>query len=411
MAFGGSTTETEVNLGPDVELFQKIQADIAGIQKQNILRQQQFQESLFASGSAATPEQQALIRQARDFALERGESDIQAFEQERLAALREELAPSLGLRSTDTPILDRGSLVARASVRQQGQLVSALGQTEAEQLLTFPLQAAAVTGGLGLQLAEIGPSRIFAEQGDSTTIVNEAFDLEEFGKILESGSQVLKDIFGGEDSVFDKIFGEGGVFGTPASTTININTSATGGSAVGTGGSASAGGGQSTGGFDLGGIIDTIFGGGGNDPIVTDFSGGGSASATGGTGTTTGGTTGDVTQGITQLLSPRDNNTAAADQLEQQQVLELRQQAQAEQIQLQQQSQQQLEALQEKTDAALAANDTEATAVLLQLQQQLLLQRKEQSQAAQTLQREIQALQDRINQLKQQIPPAGSLLS
>jgi hypothetical protein len=90
-------------------------------------------------GGAATPEQIELIQQAGDAALERGGVDIERFRTEGLTALREELAPSLGLRPGDTPILDRGARVAAEATRQGGQLAAGVRGAEATARLNFPL--------------------------------------------------------------------------------------------------------------------------------------------------------------------------------------------------------------------------------------------------------------------------------
>ncbi len=90
-------------------------------------------------GGAATPEQIELIQQAGDAALERGGTDIERFRTESLDALRNELAPSLGLRPSDTPILDRGARVAAEATRQGGQLAAGIRGAEASAQLNFPL--------------------------------------------------------------------------------------------------------------------------------------------------------------------------------------------------------------------------------------------------------------------------------
>ena len=90
-------------------------------------------------GGAATPEQISLIEEAGAAAIARGETDIERFRGEGLEVLREELAPSLGLRPSDTPILDRGSRLAAEAARQQGQLVQGVRGAEATARLNFPL--------------------------------------------------------------------------------------------------------------------------------------------------------------------------------------------------------------------------------------------------------------------------------
>ena len=92
-------------------------------------------------GGAATPEQEQLIGQATEFGIEAGESDIAKFQGDATERIAQELAPALGLRPTDTPVLDRAARVASEAVRQQGQLVRGLRQAEATAKLNFPLAA------------------------------------------------------------------------------------------------------------------------------------------------------------------------------------------------------------------------------------------------------------------------------
>ena len=106
----------------------------------------------------ATPEQIRLIDEAIDAQIALGGSDIETATRRGLELLREELAPSLGLRSTDTPILDRGGRVVEEGLRQFSQLSRDARATGAEQRLNFPLQAAERTlaeRGLGLT-SELG---------------------------------------------------------------------------------------------------------------------------------------------------------------------------------------------------------------------------------------------------------------
>ncbi|GAG11022.1 unnamed protein product, partial [marine sediment metagenome] len=65
----------------------------------------------FSTG--VSPEQDALINQATSAAIDRGGRDIAAFQQASLRQLGEELAPSLGLRPGDTPIIDRGGQIVQ----------------------------------------------------------------------------------------------------------------------------------------------------------------------------------------------------------------------------------------------------------------------------------------------------------
>jgi hypothetical protein len=97
-------------------------------------------------GGAATDEQKRLIADATESSLAAGESDIDQFSEEAVRRLTQEFAPARGLRPGDSPIVDRGQLVAREAVRQQGQLARDLRTAQANAELNFPLAA----GQLGL---------------------------------------------------------------------------------------------------------------------------------------------------------------------------------------------------------------------------------------------------------------------
>jgi hypothetical protein len=116
-------------------------------------------------GGQATPEQIRLIEEAGSAALERGLIDIERFETGGFRTLREELAPGLGLRPSDTPILDRGAMLAAEAERQRGGLSQLIRGGEAAARLQFPLAQSQLTqaGALGQQnLAEA--TRQFQEQ-------------------------------------------------------------------------------------------------------------------------------------------------------------------------------------------------------------------------------------------------------
>ena len=98
-------------------------------------------------GGRATPEQLALIKEQADRAIAAGETDIERFRTESLRGIKEQLAPSLGLRPTDSPILDRGGLIAAEAQRQQGQLVQGVRGAEAAAGLSFPLAQGALQSG------------------------------------------------------------------------------------------------------------------------------------------------------------------------------------------------------------------------------------------------------------------------
>ncbi len=92
-------------------------------------------------GPGATPEQLDLINQSTEAQIRRGESDILEFGQRAVNLISEELAPSRGLRPSDTPIQDRAFRIGGELQRQQGQLVSGLRGAQAQAELNFPLAA------------------------------------------------------------------------------------------------------------------------------------------------------------------------------------------------------------------------------------------------------------------------------
>ncbi len=118
----------------------------------------QRQLEIIRSGGAATPEQQAAIEGVRQSSLESGERDINRFQEEATGRLRSELAPSLGLRPTDSPILDRGALIGQEAVRQQGDLASNLATASANAELNFPLAANQVQGALSISQQQLASS-------------------------------------------------------------------------------------------------------------------------------------------------------------------------------------------------------------------------------------------------------------
>jgi len=87
-------------------------------------------------------EQRSPINQNAASQLAIGESNISRYGQNALEMIREELAPSRGLRSSDTPIQDRGFRVGEEMVRQQGNLANTIGAQSAQQMLQYPLQNA-----------------------------------------------------------------------------------------------------------------------------------------------------------------------------------------------------------------------------------------------------------------------------
>ncbi len=217
-------------LGPALEQ-QQLDADAARDQLaitqpiQNELLQLALDDA--RQGTAATPEQISLIEEAGDAAVERGSTDIERFRTDSLTALREELAPSLGLRPGDTPILDRGSRVAAEATRLGGNLSESVRGAEATAKLNFPLaqgqlalaqttgassvsqamadfqsrlRSAAFSnrlslnqqvGGLGLQLATgIGFQAPFPSKGGTTTTSGLGHTLTSIGQIAAGAGGV-----------------------------------------------------------------------------------------------------------------------------------------------------------------------------------------------------------------------------
>lgn len=102
----------------------------------------QKQLDFLRSGGQASPEQEANIRKIADEALTRGRSDLNANFETGLQTLRQDLAPSLGLRASDSPIIDRGGNILKENIRQYGQLESNVRGQESQALLDYPLKAA-----------------------------------------------------------------------------------------------------------------------------------------------------------------------------------------------------------------------------------------------------------------------------
>lgn len=180
--FGGgdSTVTNQTVLTPEQRRLVAKQVELADIQIEEISRQRIAQETAFGqaetaagqvdaditsqedlaaesrrvqleqlqAGGEATPREAELINQAVEAALRSGETDISRFQSQSTEQLREELAPQLGLRPGDTPILDRGARIAAESNLQQGQLVRGLRGQQAQSLLNFPLARTEVLGGL-----------------------------------------------------------------------------------------------------------------------------------------------------------------------------------------------------------------------------------------------------------------------
>jgi hypothetical protein len=134
-------------------LTQQLQGQQALAPLQQQLLETQLKQAL--QGNAATPEQIAQIDAATQAAQASGTSDINEASQTALQQLRDTLAPSLGLRPTDTPIIDRGDLVAKEATRQAGQLASGLAQANANARLNYPLASQQISGAASQNTANI----------------------------------------------------------------------------------------------------------------------------------------------------------------------------------------------------------------------------------------------------------------
>lgn len=127
------------------------------------LERQSQLDSLFADelqrlqqGPEASPEQQELINQIAESRIQAGSSDIQAALQDSLGLLRSELAPSRGFRPEDTPIQDRGQVLAKESLRLTEDLINQARGQQAQQLLDYPLAASQLRGQQVRSLQDIG---------------------------------------------------------------------------------------------------------------------------------------------------------------------------------------------------------------------------------------------------------------
>lgn len=119
----------------------------------------QQEMSRFASGNLATPEELAQIDAATNAAQTSGNIDIERSSSQALEQLREELAPQLGLKPTDTPIQDRAGRVAAEELRQKGQLTATLAGQKANSILNLPVNRSQIlTNTLG-QLSNLDMQR------------------------------------------------------------------------------------------------------------------------------------------------------------------------------------------------------------------------------------------------------------
>lgn len=82
-------------------------------------------------GGAATPEQEAQIREAADAGIFAGSADIDIATQRGIGLIEDELANSRRLRLSDSPIASEAALLAREGQAQKGSLIENLRAAEA----------------------------------------------------------------------------------------------------------------------------------------------------------------------------------------------------------------------------------------------------------------------------------------
>jgi len=153
--------ETQAALDPQRRTFiesqlQAAQLDLERAQSLDPLREETLRQQfdIIQRGGVPTEAQREFFGTAAGEAIAAGRSDIEMFAAEQVRLLGQELAPSLGLRPSDSPILDRGQLVAREATRQFGQLQSAVRGQEAQALSGLIGQNLATAGALtGLELS------------------------------------------------------------------------------------------------------------------------------------------------------------------------------------------------------------------------------------------------------------------
>ena len=180
MSSNKSQSKQQVVPSPSLTRLQGINLDLAEQQLRVLTNQEAFQNQLYASGSdliddfsqlssesdryrredmsaletlersgfEATPEQKRLIAESIDASLKAGQSDINQGLEESLGLIRSELAPGLGLRPGDSPLIDRGGLLAREALRQRGLLSLGLRGQQAKAELDYPLIASEAKTGI-----------------------------------------------------------------------------------------------------------------------------------------------------------------------------------------------------------------------------------------------------------------------
>ena len=143
--------ELDLGTSPEAAALLQNQIDFANseldaIDAQRTTRTDLVRQSFdfIQSGGEATQRQRELIAAGADAAIARGESDIDRQLARTAEVIRSEIAPSRGLRVTDTPIFDQLDRAAEEATRGKANLVETIRGQQAQQDLQFPLQAGAV---------------------------------------------------------------------------------------------------------------------------------------------------------------------------------------------------------------------------------------------------------------------------
>lgn len=174
------------------------QNQLAPLQQQ--LLEAQLKQAI--NGGNATPEQLAQIDAATSAAFNSGQSDINSASTDALTQLREQLAPGLGLRPTDTPILDRGDLIQKEAVRQLGQLRTNLAGTNATARINLPLAQQQIGNATANNTANIATATQQFQQQLAQAAINNRMTLLSQGNNtanlgLSSGANLISAAKGG----------------------------------------------------------------------------------------------------------------------------------------------------------------------------------------------------------------------
>ena len=98
----------------------------------------------FSGGQLATPQELSEIDAAIAASREAGGIEIDRATEAAYRDLFENVAPSRGFKPGDTPILDRGGLIASEGLRQRGTLESTLAGQRANARLALPAQRSGI---------------------------------------------------------------------------------------------------------------------------------------------------------------------------------------------------------------------------------------------------------------------------